>query len=192
MSVVASATPTAAPVGRSVACTWGSTLEEREAPFPCDPYLADADEALFRAVDVDAPPPVVFRWLCQLKVAPYSYDWLDNLGRQSPRRLTPGLDQLAVGQRLMSSFMLVAFERDRHLTVITKAPAPEALFGQFAVSYAVLPRGEARSRLVVKLLLRYAPGPLGWACRWFLPWGDLIMMRKQLLTLKDLAEATTR
>ena len=177
-------------VGSSVAYTWGSTRAEREAPFPCDRHLADADEALFRAVDVDAPPAVVFRWLCQLKAAPYSYDWIDNFGRESPRHPTPGLEVLAVGQRVMGGFVLVEFETDHHLTVVTQASQLEALFGTFAVSYVVVPRGAERARLVVKTLARYARGPLGFATRWLWPCGDLVMMRKQLLTLKHLAETT--
>ena len=57
---------------------------ERELPFPCDRHLADHDGAYWRAIDVEAPAPLVFRWLCQLRVTPYSYDLLDNLGRRSP------------------------------------------------------------------------------------------------------------
>src|SRR5713101_8113421 len=104
----------------SIAYTWGSTAEERTKSFPCDDHLPDAEEACFRAVDVLAPAPILFRWLCQLKVAPYSYDWIDNLGRRSPRTLTAGLEHLEVGQRVMTIFEVVSFERDRHLTVVMR------------------------------------------------------------------------
>ena len=73
-----------------VAWTWGTTPEERARPYPCDRWLEGANDAYWRGVTVRAEPAVVFRWLCQLKVAPYSYDWIDNWGRQSPRTLTPG------------------------------------------------------------------------------------------------------
>jgi len=175
---------------QSIARTWGTTAAEREQPLPCDRWLDHPDETLFRAVDVEAPASVLFRWLCQLRVAPYSYDWLDNFGRRSPRRLTPGLEALAVGQRVMTFFEIVDFERDRHLTARTTSTA--SLLGEFAASYVVVPRGDLGSRVLVKLLVSYPPGPIGWALRWLLPWGDLIMMRRQLLTLKALAEESVR
>ena len=166
-----------------MAYTWGSTPAERARPFPCDRWVEHADTPLFRAIDVDAPAAVVFRWLCQLRVAPYSYDWIDNFGRQSPRQLLPGLDALAVGQTVMTFFELVDFERDHHVTARMRTP-----FGALAGSYVVVPVSPSACRLIVKLAVRYPRGPLGWTARWLLPWGDLIMMRKQLLTLKSLAE----
>ena len=172
----------------SVARVWGSTPAERERPFPCDRHLPGADDAVFRAVDVDAPPRAVFRWLCQLRAAPYSYDWIDNRGRRSPETLTPGLDDLRVGQRMMGLFEIVEFEPDRHLTLLLDAPG-SGLLGRMAVTYLVVPHGGRRSRLLVKIAAAYPPGPAGWAFRWLMPWADLIMMRKQLLNLKRLAES---
>jgi hypothetical protein len=166
--------------------TWGSTAREREVPFPCDHHLPDADTALYRAVDVAAPPPLLFRWLCQLRAAPYSYDWIDNLGRRSPRHLTPGLEALQIGQRVMTIFSLVDFETDRHLTLLMRG---SAFFGTVAGTYRIIPRDEGCCRLVVKLLVRYPRAPIqGFLARTLLPTGDLIMMRKQLMTLKHLAE----
>jgi len=173
----------------TVAHLWGTTAPERARPFPCDGLLDGASDVLFRAVDVDAPASVVFRWLCQMRVAPYSYDCIDNFGRRSPRRLTPGLDTLRVGQRFMGFFELVEFESGRHLTLLLRSPAPDTLLGRIAVSYTVVSQGARGSRLLVKMLVQYPPGPFGWAMRRLLPWGDLVMMRKQLLTLKELAEA---
>jgi hypothetical protein len=166
---------------------WGSTAEERARPYPCDTILADSDEDYFRAVDVAAPVPVVFRWLCQLRVAPYSYDLLDNGGRRSPRTLTPGLEALAVGQPVMRIFELASFARDEHLTL--RLVHARRLFGELAVTYAVQARPEGGTRLVVKLRVRHGTSPFARA-RGLLLLGDFVMMRKQLLTLKAYAEAT--
>jgi hypothetical protein len=177
---------------RAVAYDWGSTPDERSLPYPCDKYLPDADEAYFRAVDVDAPPAILFRWLCQLKVAPYSYDWLDNAGRQSPRSLTPGLEKLQPGQRMMGMFKLAEFEENRHLTLVMDSPKAAALYGMIAGSYVVSPAGAKGCRLVGKLLIRYPRRGAVRFMRWLLPWGDFVMMRKQFLTLKGLAEENAR
>jgi hypothetical protein len=48
----------------------GSSAAERAATYPCDGLIERPDGVLFRAVDVEAPTAVVFRWLCQLRVAP--------------------------------------------------------------------------------------------------------------------------
>ena len=165
---------------------WGSTPEERERRYPCDDVLPEGERVLFRAVTVDAPPPVVFRWLCQLKVAPYSYDLLDNAGRRSPQYLVPGVDSLVVGERVLL-FELVSFALDEHLTICVRG---HRAFGDVAISYLVLPDGPNRSRLVVKLVTVPARGLVGAVLRPLLPAGDLVMMRRQLLNLKALAEAT--
>ena len=118
----------------SIGATWGTTTDERKLSFPCDRVLLDAQAAYYRGVTVYARPDVLFRWLCQLRVAPYSYDRIDNLGKQSPHELTPGLDELELGQRLMGQFDLVDFERDRHITVRTLPDSSLAgLFGGVAV-----------------------------------------------------------
>ncbi|MCU1592932.1 MAG: hypothetical protein JWO12_324, partial [Frankiales bacterium] len=75
---------------RSWVHEWGSTEQERSRTYAAQELLPDADLVLHRAVDVAASAADTYRWLCQLKVAPYSYDWIDNLGRRSPRTLTPG------------------------------------------------------------------------------------------------------
>lgn len=126
---------------RSLASIWGTTTAERTLSFPCDRYLSPFDAAYFRAVPVQAPAAIVFRWLCQLRVAPYSYDWIDNGGHLSPRSLTPGLDQLQVGQRVCTIFQLVDFEPNRHLTLRLRATRANAFFGEVAMSYLIFPQG---------------------------------------------------
>ena len=169
----------------SVASRWGAEPEERSLPFPCDQLLEQVETPWYRGITIHAPPEVIFRWLCQMRVAAYSY------GRRSPRTLTPGLDELAAGQRVMGSFDLVDFERPRHLTLRLRQDAPESRFVRdLAVSYLIVPQSPDSCRLLVKVLVRHRRGLLGWFTRTFLPWGDFVMMRKQLLNFKQLSEQT--
>jgi hypothetical protein len=162
--------------------SWGETEAERAAPYPCDALITAPHQTCYRAISVHAPAPLVWRWLCQLRVAPYSYDWIDNVGRKSPRELTPGIDELEVGQRAVAIFTIGSFERDRSITLY----APHSIFGELAISYCVAPTADDASRLTVKLLERYPHA--SWFFRRVPPIGDLIMMRKQLRNLKQLAE----
>jgi hypothetical protein len=174
----------------SVARTWGTTAAERATPFPAD-VAGDDRQILWRGIDVAAPAPLVFRWLCQMRVAPYSYDWIDNGGRRSPQTLTPGLEQLEIGQPFLI-FRLVAFEPGVALTIETPpGSSGERLFGCVSITYWARAAGEGRTRLLVKLRVRPPTGLYGAFTRVFLPWGDLVMMRRQLLNFRRLAEQSS-
>lgn len=157
----------------SLGLTWGTRPAERTVPLPCDALCGRAGVQADRAISIAAPPSIVFCWLCQLRVAPYSYDILDNLGRRSPRARDPELVHLEVGQRFMTLFTLQSFTDDEQITLRSKG---------VAVTYAVRPEGPG-SRLHARV---WFAGPRLPARA--LALGDLVMMRKQLLTLKSLAE----
>jgi hypothetical protein len=168
---------------------WGARPAERDAPSPADALLPGATEHWVRAVDIAAPPALVWRWLCQLRAAPYSYDWIDNLGRRSPQELTPGLQDVAVGQRLLVAFRVAAFAPGEHLTVLAKPRS--GLLPPFAMAYVVEPAGPGASRLVAHIRAAAPPAlprPVARAAMAALCAGDLVMMRRQLLNLKRLAE----
>jgi len=169
--------------------TWGTTPAERALSLPCDRYLPDADGVYFRAVEVCAPASRLFRWLCQLRVAPYSYDWIDHLGQHSPRKLIAGLENLELGQHFLI-FQLVDFEQDRHLTGLVTSRQVKSLYGEIAGSYFIVPQTDQSCRLIVKLRIIYPKNAWGALMRLVLPAGDLVMMRKQLLNLKSLAETS--
>jgi hypothetical protein len=167
---------------------WNTRDEDFDGEWACDAGAPPGAAALYRAIDVDAERAVVWRWLCQLRAAPYSYDWLDNLGRRSPRELTPGLENLEIGQRVMSIFRLVDFRAEDHMTLEV---AGFVGLGPLRVTYRVRER-PGGTRLAVKLSVGSRPGWLGAVLLRALAIGDLVMMRKQLLTLKRYAEAPQR
>ena len=88
-----------------------------------------------------------------------------------------------------TGFELVEFEYNQHITIRMRPRSIEAkFFGIFASSYLIVPLTPDSCRLLVKVTVRYVRGPLGWFWRVFLPWVDLMMMRRQLLNFKKLSE----
>lgn len=165
---------------------WNATVEERRAGYPCDALVEERHRALTRAVTVRAPAATTFRWLCQLQHAPYSYDWIDNAGRRSPRSLTPGAGPLTLGQRFLIG-TVAAVEPGRSIT-LKALPLARRLYGLLACTYQTTPLADDASRITVRLVVAEPEGLLQRARYTALVWGDLLMMRKQLMTLRDLAE----
>ncbi len=162
-------------------------MVERAAKRPCDDLAPNAYR-FDRAISIDAPPAVVFSWLCQMRAAPYSYDFLDNTGRRSPRTRSAELTDLAVGQRFVRIFgrvhvfELVAFSTDEYITLQQRDFGRITQIANVLNTYALDPEGSG-TRLHVRVLFE---GP--WLLGQTLALVNLMMMRKQLRTFKTLAE----
>lgn len=167
---------------RGLPWTWGDTGASLPPPAPA---AYDDGQHLVRSVSVAAPPHVVFRWLTQLRVAPYSYDLLDNRGRRSPRHLVEGLD-VAVGTVMMRIFTVTALVPDRLLELTLTDPGAIRAFGPLVCTYQTVPQ-VAGTTLRCDVFLSRRRG-LGRVRGYLLAWGDLVMMRKQLLTFAALSE----
>jgi hypothetical protein len=59
---------------------WGVTSAETHMRFGGDVFVPDPTLVAWRGVTVHAAPDVVWRRLRQVRLAPYSYDLVDNLG----------------------------------------------------------------------------------------------------------------
>jgi hypothetical protein len=157
---------------------WGVSRSEASRAYPCDDFVASPTLQAWRGVSVEAPVEVVWPWVAQVRIAPYSYDWIDNRGHRSPRVLA-GLPEPQVGERFTTTAgrsvgRIVSVDPGRQLT---------GNIGGAFMSYVLVPQEPDGTRLLLKVVARTAR----WAALG-LSLGDLIMARRQLLNLKQLAE----
>jgi hypothetical protein len=157
---------------------WGVSDSEVRRAYPCDDFVAAPLLQAWRGIRIEAPAGAVWPWVAQIRLAPYSYDWIDNRGRRSPRQLA-GLPEPRAGDRFTAVGgrpvgRIVSVDPGRQLT--------GTIVGAF-MSYVLVPQGDGATRLLLKVTAR--------SRRWAAPAlsaGDLIMARRQLLNLKQLAE----
>jgi hypothetical protein len=157
---------------------WGVSADEVRRRYPCDELVPAPVLQLWRGVTVDATPQEVWPWLCQVQLAPYSYDWLDNFGKQSPRELL-GLPDPQPGERFSRSGGRL--DVGRVLSVVHEEHLTASILDA-VMSYVLVPEG-ASTRLLLKIVMERN--------RWFGPVlavGDWPMARRQLKNFKALAE----
>ena len=66
---------------------WGVSDAEVARHYGCDDVVPDPTFEAWRGVTVHADADRVWARVRQVRLAPYSYDLLDNLGRRSPPEL---------------------------------------------------------------------------------------------------------
>jgi hypothetical protein len=59
---------------------WGVTDSEILRSCPCDNFVVSPALRAWRGVRVEALTEAVWPWVAQVRLAPYSYEWIDNRG----------------------------------------------------------------------------------------------------------------
>ena len=158
---------------------WGVTDAETQAHYGCDNYVANPSLEAWRGVTVNTTPERLWPWVVQVRLAPYSYDWIDNLGRESPHELhnlndpRPGGPFTASAGRPLGKVLSVEHQVELTAQIMSAH-----------MSYRLTPVDEHSTRLVLKVT-----APQSWRLAApLLSVGDLVMARRQLLNFKQLAE----
>ncbi|HEX4432209.1 MAG TPA: hypothetical protein VHZ96_23260 [Frankiaceae bacterium] len=162
---------------------WGVSGDEVARRYPCDDLVSDPVLQAWRGVSVQATPEVIWAWIGQIRLAPYSYDRIDNFGRRSPQELRD-LPEPAPGQNFSAS---AGRPLGRIISVSPREHLTARIAGAF-MSYVLVPRGSGES--VTRLLLKVVMEGRRWTAP-VISVGDLVMARRQLLNLKRLAETPT-
>lgn len=156
---------------------WGVTDAEVARRYPCDDLVPSPALQAWRGVTVHAPPERVWPWVVQIRLAPYSYDWVDNLGRRSPRTLL-GLEDPVVGD----PFTAVAGRPTGRALAVDPGVSLTGVIMGATMSYVLAPTGDG-----TRLLLKLVTARGRWAAP-LLSLGDLVMARRQLRNWAALAE----
>lgn len=161
---------------------WGVDDEDVARPYPCDEWVESPTMEAWRGVTVHASAADLWPWVTQIRLAPYSYDWIDNLGRRSPQTLRH-LEEPRVGER----FTCAAGLRMGRILSVTPQRQLTGRIAGVVISYVLVeqPSDERRTRLLMKIVTdmnRVLALPVGL--------GDLVMARRQLLNFKRLAESS--
>ena len=166
--------------------TWGATDEEVARRLPSDDLVTRPTFDATRAITLEAPPEQVWPWLVQIgltRAGWYSYDLLDNLGRPSAREIIPDLQNLRPGD-------IVPMSPDgKQGMAVLSVDAPTSMVwgepGGTTWAWQLDETDTGGTRLVTRVRSRYLWFSPSIAFSMLVEFGDIWMMRKMLLNLRE-------
>jgi hypothetical protein len=210
-AAVTAAVPTYWLVTRPWMLRWQVTDAEVRAAYPGDELIATPRAVWMRAVDIAAPPALVWPWLVQMgqgRGGLYSYDWLENLvgcDIHSVDRIVDAWQQLALGDQIR--LVPKGYQPDLALDVRILLPNAALVLespplspdleksGLSHMSWAFLlqPTADGGTRLIARTRMDYWP-TLGGVLinQIMLEPIQFIMERKMLLGIRARAEKAAR
>jgi hypothetical protein len=169
---------------------WGATDEEAAESMRGDGVVYRPDFKATRAVTVEATPEEIWPWLLQIgskRAGWYSIDLIDNGGTPSSTVILPEFQHIAEGDFIpftpnrKNGMWVKSFETNGFILWWDKKHLASWL-------WKLVPVDPGRTRLITRLRTRYA-----WRSPWIVYYliadvGDIVMMRKCMLGIKERAE----
>lgn len=145
---------------------------------------------LLRHIEIKASASDIFTWLKQLRVAPYSYDFIDNRFRKSPDYIIENLPPLKVNTHFLLAFHIYAFEEDSFIAGRFCQPVNPPLnlyMNDLFIEYRIAEQ-DSKTILWGKIKGFYNSGLSSKGFFAIFSVANKIMMTKQLRKIKRLSE----
>jgi hypothetical protein len=169
---------------------WGATVEEAARPMPGDDLVDRPTFNATRAATIAAGPEHIWPWLLQIginRAGWYSYDWLDNLGRPSATEIIPELQRLEVGDLIPISpngkYGLKVWNFKPHEWMVWVDDQ-----GHTSWLWLLDQIDQTSTRLITRIRMQYQWLRPTIAFDLLVEFGDVVMMRKCMLGIKERAE----
>jgi len=173
---------------------WGATDDEVKRIMPGDDIVREPSFNATRAVTIHASAENIYPWIVQMGVTRagwYSYDLLDNLGRPSAENILTEHQTIQVDNVIPMSpdgkqgMRVKDFSNNKWMLWWDGK-------GYSSWVWDIQPEGEADSRLVTRVRVKYRLLSLAIAFNLLVEFFDIIMMRKCMLGIKRRAEKLNR
>ncbi|SMO66007.1 SRPBCC family protein [Solitalea koreensis] len=171
--------------------------DDNHRPLPGDELIPDSQYSITFHTNIEAPPPIVWRYLMQLgcdRAGWYSIDWLDHAGIPSVNHLVTGWETRNIGDKLAATpaqdsfFEVYSIKHEKYFIIGGKTVRAG---GPFKMTWAFIlePIGEDATHLISRARMESSPKWAEWLMGNVLyPPVHGLMSVSQLKNIRHLAE----